>query len=98
VGDAGGRQDPEQQHVDARRREAGDDGRLEELSGDARVPAHHGEGAVPLELTAVGQDVSSTDGEVQGQLRREIGVRQAPDPVRAEESRQGTRPWKISAC
>ncbi len=98
VRDTRGRQDAEQEHVDTRRGEAGDDGRLEELSGDARVPTDHGTGAVPRELSAVGQDMGSGHGQVQGQLRRQGGVRQAPDPVRAEESSHGARRQPISAC
>ena len=38
---------------------------------------------MPLELAAVGQDVCRADGEVQGQLRRQVGVCQAR-PVGAE--------------
>ena len=92
VGHAGRGQHAQQQHVDACGGEPGDDRRLEELPGDARVPTHHGQGTVPLELAAVGQDMCCAHGQVQGQLRRQRGVRQAPDPVRAEESRHGTRP------
>ena len=85
VGDARRGQHPEQQDVDPRRGQAGDDGRLEELSGDARVPADDGERAVALELAPVGQDTGGSNGKVQGQLSGQMTVGQAPDPVRAEE-------------
>ena len=62
----------------------GDDRSLEELPGNARVPAHHGDGAMPRELSAVGQDMRGGNGKAQGQLRGQLTVRQAPDPVRAE--------------
>ncbi len=99
VGDAGGRQDAEQEHVDARRGEAGDDRSLEELPGDAGVAAYHGQRAVPGERAALGEDMGRRNGEVQGQLSGQLTVGQAPDPVRAEESRHATRLYAvISAC
>ena len=86
-GDARGRQHPEQQDVDAGRGEPGHDGGLEELARDAGVAADDGERPVTVELAAVAQHVGGGNGKVQGQLRGEITVGQAPDPVRAEESR-----------
>ena len=86
VGDGRGRQHAEQEYVDPRRGQARHDGVLEELSGDARVPADDGEGTVPLELAAVGQNTCGGNGKVQGQLRGQLTVGQAPDPVRAEKS------------
>ena len=55
------------------------------------VPADDGERAVPLELAAVGEHVGGGNGKVQGQLSGEVTVGQAPDPVRAEESRHARR-------
>ena len=99
VGDAGRRQHPEQQHVDAGRGEPGDHRRLEELPRDAGVAADDGERPVTLERAALGEDVGGGNGEVQGQLGGEITVGQAPDPVRAEEARHATRGCRaISAC
>jgi hypothetical protein len=57
---------------------------LEELPGDAGVPADDGEGTVTLELAPVGQHPCCGNGKVQGQLRGQMTVGQAPDPVRAE--------------
>ena len=97
VGDARGRQDAEQEHVDTGRREARHDGGLEELPGDARVPTHHGSRAMPREARlAVGQDLCRGNGKVQGQLRRQFDVCQAPDPVRAEKACHVQS--RISAC
>ncbi len=95
VGDAGSRQHAEQEHVDTGRREARHDGGLEELPGNARVPTHHGAGTVPREVAAVGQDMCRGNGKVQGQLRRQSGVGQAPDPVRAEKACHAEQ---VSAC
>jgi hypothetical protein len=39
------------------------------------------------ELAAVRQDTSGGNGQVQGQLCGQLTVRQAPDPVRAEDAR-----------
>ena len=91
--DAGSRQDPHQDDVDAGTREAGHDRSLEELAAGPGIPAHDGLRAMPGEGTRVTEDMRGSDREVQGQLSREITVRQAPDPVGAEESRQVT-----SAC
>ena len=44
-------------------------------------------GRWPVELAAVGQDTGGGNGKVQGQLSGQLTVGQAPDPVRAEESR-----------
>ena len=99
VGDAGRRQHAEQQHVDAGRGEPGDDRGLEELPGDAGVAADDGERPVPGERAALGEDVGRGNGKVQGQLRGQMTVGQAPDPVRAEESRHATQTVAaISAC
>ena len=86
VGDARGRQHAEQQHVDARGREAGDHRGLQELPGDAGVAADHGQRAVPLELAEVGEHVGGGDGQVQGQAGGEVTVGQAADAVRAEQA------------
>ena len=86
VGDARRRQHAEQQHVDARRREAGDHRGLQELPGDAGVAAHHGQRAVPLELAEVGEHVGGGHGQVQGQAGGEVTVGQAADAVRAEQA------------
>jgi hypothetical protein len=96
-GDPGRGQHAQQEHVDARRGEAGHDRSLEELPGDPGVTTDDGEGAVALELTGVGEDVGGGDGEVQGQLSGEVTVGQAPDPVRAEVALRHGRALRISA-
>ena len=80
VGDAGRGDLAEEQDVDAGGGESGHDGRLEELPGNARVPAHHGQRAVPTELAAVGQDV----GRGHGQPPRRLGGRDARPAERQE--------------
>ena len=85
MGDARRRQHAEQQYVDAGRRQPRHDGCLQELPRDAGVPADDGQWAVPGELATVGQDLGRGNGKVQGQLCGQLTVRQAPDPVRAEE-------------
>ena len=97
-GDPGGRQDPEQQHVDAGRGQPRDHRGLEELPRDPGVAADHREGSVALELTGVGEDVGRGNGKVQGQLSGEITVGQTPDPVRAEVALRHQRRPRISAC
>ena len=53
VGDAGRRQHAEQEHVDARRGQPGDDRGLEELPGDPGVAADDGDRAVPGEAAGL---------------------------------------------
>ena len=53
VGDRGGGQDPDPQHIGARRREAGSYGGLQHLAAGPRVPAHNGNRPVPQ--TAIGE-------------------------------------------
>ncbi len=96
VGDPGGRQDPQAQHVDPGRREAGDDGVLEELPGDPGVPAHDRERTVALELAAVGEHPGRGDRQVERELRGQLAVGQTADPVGAEDPRHA--PARISAC
>ena len=55
-------------------------------------------GPMALELASVGQDLGGGNGKVQGQLRGQLTVRQAPDPVRAEELAHATRQYTINAC
>jgi hypothetical protein len=92
---AGRGQHTQQPHVDSCRREPGDHGGLEELAGDAGVPADHGEGTVPLEDAALGQHVCCRDRQVQGQLRRQRLVGETPDPVGTEKT---CHEGQISAC
>ena len=51
-----------------------------------------------LELAPVGQDLGRGNGKVQGQLCGQMTVRQAPDPVRAEECAACDATYAISAC
>ena len=87
VGDPRGRQHPQAQHVDPGRREAGDDGVLEELPGDPGVPAHDRERPVALELAAVGEHPGRGDRQVERELRGQLTVGQTADPVGAEDPR-----------
>ena len=90
------REHAEQEHVDPGAGQTGHHRGLEELSGDPGVATDHGHGPVPLELAGVAQDVGGGDGEVQGQLRGQVTVGQAPDPVRAEEA--GSHQAAVTAC
>jgi hypothetical protein len=89
--DPGRRQLAEQEDVDTGGGQPGDDGRLEELAGDAGVAADDGERSVPDERAALGKDVRSGDRQVQGQLRRERLVGEAPDPVGTEKTSHARR-------
>jgi hypothetical protein len=53
VGDSGGGQDPDPQHIGTRRREARSNGGLQHLSAGPRVPPHNGDR--PVAQTAVGE-------------------------------------------
>src|SRR5690606_22369810 len=86
VRDARGGQDAQDRDVDACAREARDDGGLEELPRGARVAAHDGARAVALERSRRREDVCCGDGQVEGELRREVTVGKPTDPVRAEEA------------
>ena len=97
VGDAGRRQHPQAQHVDAGRREPGDDGVLEELPGDPGVAAHDRERPVALELTAVGEHPGRGDRQVERELCGQLTVGQAADPVGAEDPGHASVAG-ISAC
>ena len=89
VGDARGGEHTEQEDVDPGRGEPGHDGGLEELPGDPRVASDHGDRAVALERAGLAEHVCRGDGEVQGELRGDVAVGEAPDPVRAEETTHG---------
>ena len=91
VGNPRGWQYAESNHVHAGRSQPGNHRSLQELSRDSGVTADHGPRSVTRELAAVGQDMGCCNGKVQGQLRRQCGVCQTPDPVRAEESRHEGR-------
>ena len=95
VGDGRGGQHPQAQHVDPGRGEARHDGVLEELPRDPGVAPDDGQRPRPggVALAAVDDHPCRGDRQVQGQLRRQCGVRQAPDTVGAEDVGQ-----EISAC
>ena len=92
-GDRGRRQDAEANDVDTGAREAGDDGRLEELPACPRVTADDGLGAVPRERAHVTEDVGGRDGQVERKFGGEVAVRETSHAVGAEEPAQGA-----SAC
>ena len=97
VGDARRRQHPQPQHVDAGGRQAGHHRVLEELPGDPGVAADDRERplAAAAEPAVLDEHPGRSNAEAQGQLSGQMTVRQAPDPVGAEDPH--LRNW-ISAC
>ena len=93
VGDARRRQHPETEHVDAGGRESGHDGVLQELPGDPGVAPDHGQRplAPTPEAAVLDEHPGRGNAEAQGQLPGQMTVRQAPDPVGAEDPHQRTR-------
>jgi len=85
-GDGRGREDAGVEHVDPGRGEPGDDGRGEELARGPSVGPDHGDRPVPAEGPDLTQDVRRSDREVEGELCRDVLVREAANAVRAEES------------
>ena len=71
--------------VDARAREARDDGGGEELARRAGVTADDRSGPVPRELADLAEHVRGGHGEVERQLGGDLPVRHPPDAVGAEE-------------
>jgi hypothetical protein len=86
VRDRRGGQHAHLEHVHARTGEAGHHGRLQELSGRARVPSDDRLGAMPLEGARLGQYVRRRHGETERELGRQVRVGDTPYTVGAEES------------
>ena len=83
-------QDVHPQHVRARTREAGHDGRLQHLAARPRVAADDRERRV--RTVPFGEHVSGRLRDRHRQFGREIGVGQAADAVGAEKPAHGTPP------
>jgi hypothetical protein len=99
IGDTGGRQNPEPDHVDAGRSQTGDDGVLEELPRDPRVATHDRHRAQPGVTAVVDQHASRGSPQVDRELGGDRAVRETADAVGAEDPlRHRGLAGDVSAC
>src|SRR3990172_4777534 len=89
VGEAGGGHVPDEPHLHADRAEAGGEGALQHPAGAARVAPDDDTVALPAE------DVARGAAQAEGELRREVAVRDPADPVSSEQARHQGTVWMV---